>query len=89
VTRSRAGGNSLAAFPAAAASVLVDAAGRGGLDARGARLIRLFGTAVYHLPAADAVARIAPVTSPESVTRLDTSMHLTRWLAVRLLRERR
>lgn len=51
------------------------------LDARDARLIRLFGTAVYHLPATGAVARIAPVTSPESVTRLATSVRLTRWLA--------
>jgi hypothetical protein len=36
-----------------------------GLDPRGARLIRLFATAVYHLPAAGAVARIALVTSPD------------------------
>jgi hypothetical protein len=72
--------NSVADFPAAAASALVDAAGRRGLDARGSRLIRLFGTAVYHLPAVDAVARIAPVTSPESVSRLNTSVRLTRWL---------
>jgi hypothetical protein len=68
-------------FPAAAASALLDAAGRCGLDARGARLIRLFATAVYHLPAAEAVARIAPVTSPDTVTRLATSVQLTRWLA--------
>lgn len=70
----------IADFPAAAASALVDATGRRGLDACDSRLIRLFGTAVYHLPAVDAVARIAPVTSPESVTRLDTSVRLTRWL---------
>ena len=56
------------------------AARRSGLDARGARLIRLFATAVYHLPAADAVARIAPVTSPDSVARLETSVQVTRWL---------
>lgn len=73
--------NSVADFPAAAESALVDAAGTCDLDARGARLIHLFATAVYHLPAAEAVARIAPVTSPESVTRLATSVHLTRWLA--------
>jgi aminoglycoside phosphotransferase len=72
--------SAVADFPAAAASALVDAAGRRGLDARDSRLIRLFGTAVYHLPGVDAVARIAPVTSPESVTRLDTSVRLTRWL---------
>jgi aminoglycoside phosphotransferase (APT) family kinase protein len=68
-------------FPAAAASALQDAAGQCGLDARGARLIRLFATAVYHLPAAEAVARIAPVTSPDTVTRLATSVQVTRWLA--------
>jgi aminoglycoside phosphotransferase len=74
-------GNSVAGFPATAASAVVDAAGICGLDARGAGLIHLFATAVYHLPAAGAVARIAPVTSPESETRLATSVHLTRWLA--------
>lgn len=67
-------------FPAAAEAALRYAAGRSGLDARGARLIRLFATAVYHLPAADAVARIAPVTSPDSVARLATSVQVTRWL---------
>ncbi len=67
-------------FPAAAKSALRDAAVRCGLDPRGARLIRLFSTAVYHLPAADAVARIAPVTSPDSEARLATSVRVTRWL---------
>jgi len=52
-----------------------------GLDARGARLIRLFATAVYHLPAAAAVARIAPVTSPDSAGRMAVSLRVTRWLA--------
>ena len=66
-------------FPVAAA-VLRHATRRSGLDPRGARLIRLFATAVYHLPAADAVARIALVTSPDSVTRLETSVQVTRWL---------
>jgi aminoglycoside phosphotransferase len=47
----------------------------------GARLIRLFATAVYHLPAADAVARIALAASPGSVTRLVTSVRVIRWLA--------
>jgi aminoglycoside phosphotransferase len=75
-------GNSVTDFPAAATeSALADAARICGLDARGARLTRLFATAVHHLPAANAVARIAPVTSPESVTRLATSVRLTRWLA--------
>jgi hypothetical protein len=67
-------------FPAAAEAALQDAARRSGLDARDARLIRLFATAVYHLPAADAVARIALVTSPVSVARLDISVQVTRWL---------
>jgi len=67
-------------FPGAAASALRDAASRRGLEARGAQLIRLFGTAVYHLPPAAAVARIALVTSPNSVTRLATSVRVTRWL---------
>ena len=47
---------------------------------RGARLIRLFATAVYHLPSADAVARIALLTSPNSVTRLATSVRVAQWL---------
>lgn len=65
---------------AAAVSALRSSAKRCGLDPRGARLIRLFATAVYHLPAADAVARIAPVTSIDTVTRLATSVQVTRWL---------
>jgi len=68
-------------FPAAAASALGDATAHCGLDLRGARLIRLFATAVYHLPAAGAVARIAPVISPDSVARLAASVQVTRWLA--------
>jgi len=67
-------------FPAAAEAALQHAARRSGLDARGAQLIRLFATAVYHLPAADAVVRIAPVTSPDSVAQLATSVQVTRWL---------
>jgi aminoglycoside phosphotransferase (APT) family kinase protein len=81
MTTSPSARSPVADFPAAAASALEDAAERCALDIRGARLIRLFATAVYHLPAAEAVARIAPVTSPESVTRLATSVSLTRWLA--------
>ena len=72
---------SSADFPAAAASALRDAASRCELSIRGARLVRLFGTAVYHLPSAGAVARIALLTSPNSVTRLATSVRVTRWLA--------
>jgi hypothetical protein len=52
---------------AAAAAALEETAQRCGLDSHGARLIRLFATAVYHLPAAGAVARIGVVTSPDSV----------------------
>jgi Phosphotransferase enzyme family len=64
----------------AAADALEETAQRGGLDSHGAQLIRLFATAVYHLPAADAVARIAVVHSPDSVSRLATSVEVTRWL---------
>ena len=67
-------------LPKTAALALGDAASQRGLDARGARLIRLFATAVYHLPAANAVARIALVTSPHSVPRLATSVNVTQWL---------
>jgi len=59
---------------------LADAARRANLDDAHAELIRLFSTAVYHLPAADAVARIALVTAPQSVTSLATSVQVTRWL---------
>jgi hypothetical protein len=59
-------------FPVAAGAALRHAGRRSGLDTRGARLIRLFATAVYRLPAVDAVARIAVETSPDSVARLDT-----------------
>jgi phosphotransferase family enzyme len=68
-------------FPTAAASALREAASRCELDTRGARLVRLFGTAVYHLPSANAVARIALMTSPNSVTRLPTSVRVAQWLA--------
>jgi aminoglycoside phosphotransferase (APT) family kinase protein len=68
-------------FRMVAASALRSSAERCGLDLRGARLIRIFAAAVYHLPAAGAVARIAPVTSPEKVTQLGTSVQVTRWLA--------
>ena len=67
-------------FPCAAACALRDAASRGGLNTHGARLIRLFATAVTTFPA-DAVARIALLTSPNSVTRLATSVRVARWLA--------
>ena len=59
---------------------LADAARRSGVNGSNPQLIRLFGTAVYQLPAAGAVARIALVTSPQSVERLETSVRVTRWL---------
>ena len=71
---------SAADFGATAMSALRSSAERCELDPRGARLIRIFATAVYHLPAAGAVARIAPVTSADTVTRLATSVQVTRWL---------
>ncbi len=67
-------------LPEVAPLALADAARRANVDDADAQLIRLFSTAVYHLPAANAVARIALVTSPESVTRLATSVQVTRWL---------
>jgi aminoglycoside phosphotransferase len=67
-------------FPEAAAAALQTAASQAGLSTRGARLIRLFGTAVYHLPADGAVARIAQYRSPETVARLAASVQVTRWL---------
>ena len=67
-------------LPEVAPQALADAARRTDLDDADAQLMRLFSTAVYHLPAADAVARIAMVTSPQSVTRLETSVRVTRWL---------
>ena len=63
-----------------APEALADAARRANLDDAGAQLMRLFSTAVYHLPVAGAVARIAMVTSRQSVSRLDTSVRVTRWL---------
>jgi aminoglycoside phosphotransferase (APT) family kinase protein len=68
-------------FRTVAASALRSSAERCGLDPRGARLIRLFATAVYYLPAAGAVARIAPVTSAETVARLAASVQAAQWLA--------
>jgi hypothetical protein len=74
------GGPAALQFPETASAALETTAARARLSTRGARLIRLFGTAVYHLPAADAVARIAPFTSPEHLTRMATSVDITRWL---------
>ena len=72
---------SAAGLPGVAPRALAGAARRCGLDGSGAELIRLFATAACHLPAADAVARIALVTSPQSVSCLATSVRVTRWLA--------
>jgi len=68
-------------FLQAAEAALANAAVRSGVDSSGAGLIRLFSAAAYHLPAANAVARIAQWTSPNSVTKLETSVRVTRWLA--------
>jgi aminoglycoside phosphotransferase (APT) family kinase protein len=68
-------------FRAASAYALRSSAERCGLDPRGAQLLRSFASAAYHLPAADAVARIAPITSPDTEGRLATSVNVTRWLA--------
>jgi aminoglycoside phosphotransferase len=67
-------------FPQAAVAALQDVAARSGVNARGASLVRVFSSAVYYLPAADAVARVAQWTSPASVSRLETSISVTRWL---------
>jgi len=67
-------------FLQAAEVALHDAAVRSRVNASGASLMRLFSSAVYHLPAAGAVARVAQWTSPNSVARLDTSVRVTNWL---------
>ena len=64
-----------------AESAVRHAAQHSGLDARSPQLIRLFATAVYHLPAAGAVARVAALTSTRTAARLDTAVKVTRWLA--------
>lgn len=65
-------------FGRQAAQAVRVACARGGLPGHDARLMRRFGNAVYHLPAAGAVARIARSTSP---SRLVASLQVTRWLA--------
>ena len=68
-------------FHVAVASALRSSTERCGLDPRGALLLRSFATAAYHLPAVDAVVRIAPLTWPDKAARLATSVNVTRWLA--------
>src|SRR6185437_5813124 len=68
-------------FPVTAAKALRAASKQLGLDYADARLIRVFGTAVYYLPGAAAVARIAQASTPEVITRLRTSVRVTHWLA--------
>lgn len=68
-------------FAESAATALQATAAQAGLDASDSRLVRLFGTAVYYLPSAGAVVRIAPDAAPGSFTRLATSIEITRWLA--------
>ncbi len=67
-------------FARQSAEALQSACAQVDLDSRNARLIRLFASAVYQLPAADAVARIAPHSSPGVLARLATSLKVTRWL---------
>jgi aminoglycoside phosphotransferase (APT) family kinase protein len=69
-----------AGFAAASEHAARDAAGQAGLDSRGCRLIRRFGSAVYHLPAAEAVARVAQLKLPDTAARLAASVQVTRWL---------
>jgi len=78
--RARESADPLDDFPAAAELALRDAASRCGFDARGARLIRLFASAVYHIPSDDAVARIGRLTSAPSLERLAISIRVARWL---------
>jgi Phosphotransferase enzyme family len=73
--------NPAGGFATAAEQAMRAGAARAGLDARDARLIRVFGSAVYHLPRAGAVVRVASVTSPDTVARLAVSVQVTRWLA--------
>ncbi|GAA0330894.1 aminoglycoside phosphotransferase family protein [Actinoallomurus spadix] len=47
----------------------------------GARLIRLFASAVYHLPEAGAVARVARATSPRTIDTAARALSVTKWLA--------
>jgi len=57
-------------FRALAPLAMRQAAKLCGLSSRDASLMRLFATAVYHLPKADAAARVAPVTSTDIVKQL-------------------
>ncbi len=60
------------------AVVLRAACARAGLDRRDARLIRVHANAIYHLPHADAVARIRDADAAES---LRAAVRVTRWLS--------
>jgi hypothetical protein len=67
-------------FTDLAAMALKESCAAAGVNARSAQLIRVFASAVYHLPAADAVARVARSTSLESLARIRTSLAVTSWL---------
>ncbi|MDF5755265.1 aminoglycoside phosphotransferase family protein [Spongiactinospora sp. TRM90649] len=64
----------------AAGAALTRACTGAGLDPAGARLLRSFATTVYHLPAENAVVRLAE-PAPGKYDRLVTSLRVTRWLA--------
>src|SRR5215470_844701 len=59
---------------------LVAACRQAGLDPAGAVLLRYHVNAVYHLPHADAVARMGPLKRLEQARR---GVHVTRWLSAR------
>lgn len=53
-----------------------------GLDASGARLVRMHSNTVFYLPASDAVARITG-SGPDTAERIAASLMATDWLAKR------
>lgn len=68
-------------FSARSANALQAVCAAARLSTRGARLIRLFASAVYHLPEVGAVARIARRTSPRTIDTAARSLSVTKWLA--------
>lgn len=72
-------GSGTAGLPAVAERALHASCAQAGLDVSGARLIRMYASAVYLLPAEHAVARVA-CASERKVTALSASIRATRWL---------
>lgn len=68
-------------FAIQARDALHSACAHAGLRSVDARLIRLYASAVYHLPGEAAVVRIAPAITSASIRQRETSIHVTRWLA--------